>query len=93
MMGKPHIDFSTVVEGLLPNIPDEAIEKMESIGFKYCGPAPHCMNKYADHWFHLHYPLNEYKKRGITGFAVHIVEKAYVEDGLMVLIHTRDYMN
>ena len=57
MLGKPLIDIAIVVEGLLPNIPDETIIYMKTLGFEYFGPAPHSRNKYADHWFHLHYPL------------------------------------
>lgn len=33
MCGKPIVDFAVVVQGLLPNIPDDIIEKMNKLGF------------------------------------------------------------
>ena len=86
------VDFSTVVEGLLPNIPDEVIQNMKKLGFMFMGPAPHHMNKYADQWFHLECSNDDYKKTGVLGYAVHIIEKDYAEDGLTHLINTRDYI-
>ena len=58
MPGKPKIDITVVTKNLLPDIKPEIIKELQEIGFVYCGPAPHSMDKNKDHWFHK---VNNYK--------------------------------
>lgn len=51
MMGKPMPDFTIVTEGLLPDIPNDVLKRLQTEGWEYCGVAPHSFNKNADHMF------------------------------------------
>ena len=48
MPGTGGLDITITTSGLLPNIPENIIREMKKIGFDFCGPSPHCMNKNLD---------------------------------------------
>jgi GrpB-like predicted nucleotidyltransferase (UPF0157 family) len=85
MMGKPSIDFAVVTHDVLPNIDDELMKELGGLGYEYCGPAPHMMDKHKDHWFFNHHDPE-------VGYTMHLVSKDGAT-GLEKLIIFRDYLN
>ena len=94
MIGKPTPDMTVVTEGLLPDIPDEIIRKLDAIGWKYMGPSPHCFDRNADHWFGLICTPEQVKTNdGIMSYTLHVVSHQEAQQSLQQFINFRDYCN
>ena len=85
MPGKPQLDLTFVTPKLMPDIPDEILEGLDKIGYKYCGVAPHHADKFTDQWFLYDTPNSP---DGIKGYVVHFVD---CEDTIIDFVAFRDY--
>ena len=55
MPGSGGLDISIVTEGILPDVPEHIIQEVkEKLGYEFCGPTPHCMDKNLDQWFKMY---------------------------------------
>ena len=85
MMGKPSVDFAVITKDMLPDFDDDLLHDLGELGYEYCGPAPHMMDKNKDHWFFNHHDPE-------LGYTMHLVSKDGAI-GLEKLILFRDYCN
>ena len=91
MYGKPVPDISIVTKDLLPNFPQNIIDEISKLGFRYCGPSPHSFDKYADHWF-LTYKRQK-PDAVCKGFSVHCISESEAHRALQDFLDYRDYLN
>ena len=85
MPGKPFVDIAFVSPDLLPEISGNMLQKLEDVGYRYAGVAPHHMNKFSDHWFFRDTPK---ATNGVKGYVLHIIDS---EDTIFDFIAFRDY--
>ena len=80
MPGTGGIDITITTSGLLPNVPENIISEMNKLGFDFCGPSPHCMNKNLDQWFMFNDSKN--KDAQVKLAAVHVVPIENAEESV-----------